>query len=33
MISLDVPEILILVLFLGWIGLIVHQYRYKHRHH
>ena len=28
MISFDVPEILIMVLFLGWIGLLVHQYRY-----
>ncbi len=32
MFSLDVPEILILVLVLGWIGLAVHHYRYvKHR--
>jgi hypothetical protein len=33
MVSLDVPEILILILVFGWIGLAVHQYRHaKHRH-
>jgi len=33
MVSLDVPEILIVILVFGWIGLAVHQYRYaKHRH-
>ena len=32
MVSLDIPEILILILVAGWIGLAVHQYRYRHRH-
>jgi hypothetical protein len=33
MVALDVPEILILILIAGWIGLAVHQYRHvKHRH-
>ena len=33
MISLDVPEILILVLLFGWIGLAVHQYRHARQRH
>jgi hypothetical protein len=31
---LDVPEILIIVLFLGWVGLALHHYRWaKHKGH
>jgi hypothetical protein len=28
----DVPEILIVLLLVGFIGLAVHHYRYSHRH-
>jgi hypothetical protein len=30
--TLDVPEILIVFLLAGWVGLILWQVRYKHRH-
>ena len=33
MASLDVPEVLIILLLFGFIGLAVHQFRYSHRHH
>jgi hypothetical protein len=30
---LDIPEILIGVLLIAWVGLILWQFRLKHRHH
>lgn len=33
MISLDVPEILIIILLAAWIGLAINQYRHVHHHH
>jgi hypothetical protein len=33
MISLDFPEILIIILLVGWIGLAVHQYRHARQRH
>ena len=32
MFSLDLPEILIALLTIGWICLAIHHYRYSHRH-
>ncbi len=33
MTSLDVPEVLIMILLFGFVGLAVHQFRYARHHH